>query len=104
MPTYVYGCSKNIQDHPRIEIAHGMHENPVLCCEICGASMRRIPQSVRVYFNPGEILTEWMDENYKRYRARKKGKKAPRFSPDNVMKPGAGIPAKYAHTRRRTKS
>ena len=104
MPTYVYGCSDSIKEHPRIEITHGMHENPVLCCEVCGAKMQRIPQSVRFYMNPGEILTEWMDENYKRYRARKKGKKADRFSPDKVMMPGAGLPAKYAHTRRRKES
>lgn len=100
MPTYVYGCSKNITDHPRLEIVHGMHENPVLCCEECGAPLRRIPQNMRFYFSPGEILTDWMDENYKRYRARGKGKHAPRFSPDKPMRPD-GIPARDAHTRRR---
>ena len=100
MPTYVYGCSAHISDHPRLEITHGMHENPVLCCSVCGAEMRRIPQSTRFYMNPEQIIVDYLDENYKRYRARKKGQKAPRFSPDKVMRP-EGIPSKDAQHRRR---
>lgn len=87
MPTYVYRCP---EDH-RKEITHGIKEDPVITCEICGAIMRRVPQVFRIAFNPGEILADWMDENYRQYRKYPKNKQK-RFHPDNPTRPGKPIP------------
>lgn len=88
MPVYVYGCDQD-KDHPRQEITHKMHANPAVKCTECGSTMHRVPQSMRFYLNPAELLTSWMDENYTRSRTGQR-----RFSPDKVKKPGSGIPQK----------
>jgi len=86
MPTYVYGCPVD-NDHPRQEIVHGMNADPVVKCEECGAVMHRVPQPFRWSMNAGELLTEWMYDNYQRKRAG-----LPLNSPDLVKRPGKPIP------------
>lgn len=78
-----------------------MTASPVVICghDGCTSTMHRVPQAMRFYLNANDIHTEWMDENYVRYRARKKGIRRPRFSPDVVMKPGSGLPQKDYDTR-----
>ena len=86
MPTYVYGCPED-RDHPQQEIVHGMNANPTVKCAECGAVMHRVPQPFRWSMNAGELLTEWMDDNYRRKRAGK-----PLHSPDLVKRPYKPIP------------
>jgi putative FmdB family regulatory protein len=83
MATYVYRCKNN---HRR-EVVHKMSENPVVKCKECGAVMRRVPQKFRFAFDAQEILIDWMDENYRRYRTKRR-----RFSPDEPKRPGKPIP------------
>lgn len=84
MPTYVYRCPS---DH-RKEVTHSIKEDPKVICEKCGSVMRRVPQSFRFYMNPQGILIDWMDENYRRYRTKRR-----RFSPDEPKRPGKPLPA-----------
>lgn len=76
-----------------------MMEDPEILCEVCGKRMHRIPQGGRWYINPQSIIVDYLDENYKRYRARKRGKKAERFSPDKINRP-SGMPQRDYHTRK----
>jgi len=100
MPTYVYGCDQD-KDHPRQEVTHKMSDNPSIKCGECGSKMHRVPQSMRFYMGAVDgVLIPWMEENYNRMRARKKGRKAPHFNKDKVTRPGAGVPQKDFHTRR----
>lgn len=98
MPIYVYGCNQD-RSHPRKEVTHGMKESPAVKCVECGSKMHKVPQPMR--FHMSGVLLNWMDENYTRYRARKKGYNKPRFSPDNVMQPGSGIPQKNFQARKK---
>lgn len=86
MPTYIYQCNKD-RNHPTIEATHGMFQLVLALCDECGSFMHRVPQPHSFYFNPHDIHLDWMDENYRRYRARKAGKNAPPFSPDRVNRP-----------------
>lgn len=91
MPTYVYRCPN---DH-RLELTHKMSEDPVVVCERCDQPMKRVPQRpAAIAFSAQEILQEWMDENYRRWRTKRR-----RFSPDVVKRPGKPIPAKDVRTR-----
>ena len=98
MPTYVYGCKD--KSHPRKEVVHKISEDPVIKCDVCKEKMHRVPQPMRFHLSPFEVLTDWSIENYNRFRARARGEKAPRFSPDHVNRPGAGVPQKDFDTRR----
>lgn len=98
MPSYVYACPKS-KRHPRKEVTHGMNDDPVIQCEACGAKMRRVPQPFRFYMSPVQVLYDWSDENYRRYRARKAGKRAPRFSPDHVNSPTPLAGKDFEHRR-----
>lgn len=98
MPVYIYGCPKS-NKHPRKEVTHGMHDDPVIQCPACGAKMHRVPQSFRFYMNPLQVLIDWSDENWRQLKKRKMGLKAPRFSPNDVNSP---IPLKgrdFEHRR-----
>ena len=92
--TYVYGCDD--REHPRKEIVHKMGENPVVLCDECGKKMHRIPQAHRFYMQPEEVLVDWMDDNYRRWR-----KKKPLRSPDRVKRPGKPIPQRDYEFRKR---
>lgn len=86
MPTYVYTCPTHTE--LRTEVAHGMKEDPVIECSVCGGVMHRVPQvPLAIGYNAQDILFDWLDERYRRFRARKAGKHAPDFSPNAVNKP-----------------
>jgi DNA-directed RNA polymerase subunit RPC12/RpoP len=70
---YVYGC-KN-KEHPRVEAVHRMMENPDIRCPDCGERMHRIPQAVRHYTNPTEVLYDYLDDKYANWRHNYKKKK-----------------------------
>lgn len=70
MPTYVYGCSH--REHTRIEVVHGMIEDPVIVCNTCGETMHRVPQAARHYNNPLDTLAAHMDKRYREWRLRRK--------------------------------
>jgi hypothetical protein len=70
MPTYVYGCDD--KEHMRIEIIHGMIEDPTIICGTCGQQMHRIPQAVEHYHNPFYTLLDHMDKRYTDWRMRRK--------------------------------
>jgi len=63
MPTYVYGCENG---HKK-EVVHPLTDDPEMIC-YCGLPMRRIPQPFRFYMNPGEVLLDYVDEGYSRYK------------------------------------
>lgn len=98
MPIYVYACPKS-RKHPRKDITHGIKEDPVIQCDACGTRMQRVPQSFRFYMSPVQVLYDWSDENYRRYRARKAGKRAPRFSPEQVNSPVPLAGKDFEHRR-----
>ena len=64
MPTYVYGCENG---HEK-EVVHPMNDDIRILCFECGLLMRRIPQPFRFYMNPGEVLLDYMDEGFSRYK------------------------------------
>ena len=97
MPLYIYGCDN--KEHPRKEVVHGMNENPDIRCDVCGGKMHRIPSGGRFYINPESIIVDYLDENYRRYRARKKGRHVDKFSPERINRPG-GLPQREYHTRK----
>ena len=68
MPTYVYGCRKD-PSHPQMEITLTFDDQPEVACPVCGSPMGRVPQRFRFGFNPFEILVDWMDDNYRRWRS-----------------------------------
>ena len=87
MPRYEYRCS--LCEH-REEVIHSIHADPEVTCVECGETMRRVPQvPLAIARSPIEVMYAWMDENYRRFRARKKGKRAPKFSPDHINSPEA---------------
>lgn len=67
MPKYVYRC-KN--DH-RIEVIHSIHEDPDICCGVCGCEMSRVPQAFTWYRDPSNTLLDKMDDGYRKYRKKK---------------------------------
>lgn len=96
MARYDYKCKdcKTIR-----EVIHPMAEDPVVICTVCGGTMRRKPTAPKaIALNATDVLVSWMDENYRRYRARKQGFNAPPFSPDLVKRP-EGIPGRDRKTR-----
>lgn len=99
MAQYTYVCP--VCDH-EITLEKPMKEGPPASvpCENCQGEMKREYKPIRaVAFNAYQLLLDWNEENYRRMRARKKGKHAPRFSPHKVKAPGAGIPMKDWHHR-----
>lgn len=46
MPEYIYSCGKHTQTE-----RHGMAENPIIKCHVCGIEMHRRPLSVAVNWN-----------------------------------------------------
>lgn len=96
MARYDYRC---MECKRIVEIVHPMVEEPQVICSVCGGDMRRKPTAPRaIALNAQEVLISWMDENYRRYRARKQGFSVPPFSPDLVKRP-EGIPGRDRHTR-----
>jgi hypothetical protein len=65
MPVYVYGC--NEKNHPRVEVVHGIDEDPAVLCE-CGAVMHRVPQLFSWGWDAGLMLYENMDDEYRAFR------------------------------------
>jgi len=47
MPEYLYGCEAKHRQFTE----HGMLENPVIICSICGKVMHRVPQVTAVNWN-----------------------------------------------------
>jgi hypothetical protein len=74
MPTYVYGC----KNHPaqRLEVIHSIQDVVNMPCPECQTPMHRIPQRVRFYHNPLNILYDKLDTQYRAYRARKAKERA----------------------------
>lgn len=66
---YVYTCSTHTAH--REEVIHSMQASPVVPCPLCGEQMHRVPQAVRWYLNPGDVLLNQLDDGYRKYRARK---------------------------------
>jgi hypothetical protein len=91
MPTYIYGC-RNDPLHPTLEIDLSYDNDPEVACPVCGGPMGRIPQKFRFGFNPFEILTDWMDDNYRRWRTGQ-----PRT--DVANRPSTPLPGKDFNTR-----
>jgi predicted nucleic acid-binding Zn ribbon protein len=60
MPRYVYGCTSD-PAHPRQEVIHSMSETIRVICSKCGAEMRRVPQAIRFYRKPFDVLYEHME-------------------------------------------
>lgn len=70
MPTYVYGCVH--LEHERVEVYHGMKDEPEVICETCGERMHRIPQAVDHYHDPRATLLAVMEKKYTDWRMRRK--------------------------------
>ena len=66
MPVYVYGCDRDKQ-HPRREVVHGYHDEPVILCK-CGAVMHRVPQLFSWGWEAGLVMFDSMDEEYRAIR------------------------------------
>jgi hypothetical protein len=98
MPEYVYGCSKD-KTHERVTVVHRFGDNPLIECTSCRAPMQRIPQAFRFGRAAITIYYDWCEENWRRLKARKNGKNAPRFSPDKINTPDA-TPLKPKSIRR----
>ncbi len=93
MPSYVYGCNKS-KKHPRVDVSHGMLDNPSLFCEECGAGMHRVPQRLMGFYkNPQLVVARWLRENA---RLKKLGK--PRPNKYRCIDP-EGVKGKDFHTR-----
>lgn len=98
MITYVYACPN--PDHPRIEVVHGMTEDPAVPCPTCDQPMHRVPQKGGgFYLNPQDTLGDWCDRNWRLCRAKSKK----RFSPDRVMRPDNPLPLKLENRYAREK-
>ncbi len=69
MLTYIYGCTEH--KDVRKEVVHAMNDNPVIPCPRCSQPMHRIPQAVRHYTNPQDVLFDQLDARYRAYRAKK---------------------------------
>jgi hypothetical protein len=61
MPRYVYGCPSD-PAHPRQEVIHSMFDSIRVCCQNCGAEMRRVPQAFRWGRKPFDVLYEHMEK------------------------------------------
>lgn len=98
MPLYVYACpNKDIESEL---IAHSMFANVVVVCPSCAEIMHRVPQAFGVNIDPFTVLADWSEENMIRYKKRKRGYNAPRYSPNRVNRP-EGIPGRDSNFRRR---
>lgn len=99
MPVYVYACMID-REHPRKEISamisqlDQLDEEGVFCDE-CNGLMNRIPQPFDFGFSPGEVLTEWMDDNLRKYRSGQ-----PIENKYKIIRPDKPIPGKDFRTRR----
>ena len=69
MRRYVYRCPEGHEQ----EEQHGMRDDPVIVCNVCGKQMRRKPQAFRFYFNPTDVLLDKMDGEYRKWRGKKNG-------------------------------
>lgn len=101
MAQYTYVCPNPKCENEKT-LEKPMKEGPParVSCEKCKTDMKREYKPLRaVAFNAYQILLDWNDENYRRMRARKAGKHAPRFSPHKVKAPGAGLPGKDYRVR-----
>jgi putative FmdB family regulatory protein len=86
MAKYTYICP-DCQEETLL--VRPMKDGPdkTVACACGGTAVRRYAVAPRITFSPFEIQTDWMIENYNRYRARHKGKHAPRFSPNKIKRP-----------------
>lgn len=96
MPRYTYRCSEGHET----EVSLSREELPNVYCPFCDGLMERLPSRIMaVGYNPEQVLTEWMDDNFRRKRAGK-----PRQG-DRVIRPGAPIPQReYNRGKKRRKS
>lgn len=69
---YVYGCKEH--KDVRVQVSHSMMSKVIVFCPVCKCNrhMHRIPQRTRFYINPGEVLLDRLDTQYREYRARKR--------------------------------
>jgi hypothetical protein len=67
---YVYGCKD--REHPRVDVVHGMTEDPDIWCAVCGEKMHRIPQSFTWGWHPSIGLIEHFDRRYTEWRTKQK--------------------------------
>lgn len=74
MARYVYGCAE--KDHPRREVEHGMQENPVIRCAVCGGVMRRIPQGFRWGYAPADVWNDHVNREFGKWRQKEKKRRA----------------------------
>ena len=71
MPVYVYGCDED-KEHERVEVVHGVGEQPVMLCPVCGGEMHRVPQAFRWGRASWDVLAEHMDKKYRAWREKRR--------------------------------
>jgi putative FmdB family regulatory protein len=47
VPLYEYEC---LPEHHRFEVRHGMNEDPIIACQVCGGEVRRVIHPVGIVF------------------------------------------------------
>jgi hypothetical protein len=67
MPMYVYGCDD--KSHARLNIPHGMSDDPEILCPKCNGIMHRVPQAVMHYNNPHDSLVNELDKQFCKRKA-----------------------------------
>lgn len=97
MVDYTFQCP---ECHEVTTVTRSIKDGPPSDLEHCGREMVRKYRPVKtVAFSHQQMLLDWNEENYRRMRARAQGKHAPRFSPDHVKQPGAGLPMQSWNAR-----
>lgn len=81
MPAYIYGCKVN--DHPTLEISHGIKEVVHLCCGVCGGELTRIPQPFQTRVPPmdsgqrrAKEINNWLESSYVANKERREASEA----------------------------
>jgi len=72
---YEYGCNQD-PAHPRVEVIHSMTVDPEMRCSMCNSPMHRVPQIIRWYRNPGQLLISKMSDRLDEIKKRKLRKHA----------------------------
>jgi hypothetical protein len=66
MPLYVYSCPSKHRWH----VVHGFHDKVEIFCGECYERMHRVPQTFRWGRNAGQVLLDYMDDQYRKARLR----------------------------------
>lgn len=66
MPVYVYSCPEN----HRWIVVHELTARVDVVCGDCYQLMHRVPQAFRMARNPGQVLLDHMDEQYRLAKGR----------------------------------